>query len=144
MRRRIIPILALTAGTLATAYAGTAHAAIDGFGALLNGASEVPGPGDTDGIGVALVIPDSTAGEVCVRLRVRNIDPATAAHIHVGTSTQAGPVVIHLPAPTSGRSAGCVAADKALLQRIIDNPENYYVNVHNPAFPGGAVRGQLG
>ncbi|MBA3400981.1 MAG: CHRD domain-containing protein [Actinobacteria bacterium] len=26
---------------------------------------------------------------------------------------------------------------------IIDHPEQYYVNVHNAPFPGGAVRGQL-
>jgi hypothetical protein len=41
--------------------------------------------------------------------------------------------------------AGCVAADRQLLLDIIQNPQNYYVNVHSrPNFPGGAVRGQLG
>jgi hypothetical protein len=38
---------------------------------------------------------------------------------------------------------GCVTADKDLIKDIRQNPENYYVNVHNAAFPGGAVRGQL-
>jgi hypothetical protein len=31
----------------------------------------------------------------------------------------------------------------AVVQKIIDNPNGYYFNVHTPANPGGAVRGQL-
>jgi hypothetical protein len=34
-----------------------------------------------------------------------------------------------------------VAAD--LLEAIAADPAGYYVNLHNPRFPGGAIRGQL-
>ena len=31
----------------------------------------------------------------------------------------------------------------ALAQEILSSPEDYYVNVHNAEYPGGALRGQL-
>jgi LPXTG-motif cell wall-anchored protein len=36
-----------------------------------------------------------------------------------------------------------VTADVALMTRIMQSPESFYVNVHTSDFPGGAVRGQL-
>ncbi len=40
-------------------------------------------------------------------------------------------------------SEGCVKVDRALALEILKRPADYYVNVHNAEFPGGAVRGQL-
>jgi hypothetical protein len=37
-----------------------------------------------------------------------------------------------------------VALDKDKIKHVMQNPANYYVNVHNAEFPDGAVRGQLG
>jgi hypothetical protein len=109
----------------------------------LTGAAEVPGPGDPDGSGTATITLNHGQGEVCWELTVSNIAPATAAHIHVAPAGVAGPVVVPLSPPTSGTSSGCANADRDLIKAIIQNPENYYVNVHNAAHPAGAVRGQL-
>jgi hypothetical protein len=109
----------------------------------LTGADEVPGPGDLDGSGEAFITLNHGRGEVCFQLSVSDIAPATAAHIHEAPAGVAGPVVVGLTPPTSGSSSGCVSADRDLIKDIIQNPADYYVNVHNAAFPAGAVRGQL-
>jgi hypothetical protein len=111
--------------------------------ATLTGAAEVPGPGDPDGSGEVHITLNQGQGLVCFQLSVADIAPATAAHIHVGPVGVAGPVVVGLTPPTSGSSSGCVSADLDLIKAIRQNPEEYYVNVHNSLFPAGAVRGQL-
>ncbi len=108
----------------------------------LSGAEE-PGMGDPDGMGYVELILNQGQGTITYVLEVSNIDPATAAHIHEAPAGVAGPVVIGLSAPTSGMSSGTVMADKELIKEIRKNPEAYYVNVHNPAYPAGAIRGQL-
>ena len=110
----------------------------------MSGAAERPGPGDPDGTGTASFTFNRGQGEVCFWLSVSNIAPATAAHIHRAGTDVAGPVVIPLTAPTSGTSSGCISADRELIKDISKNPQDYYVNVHNPEFPMGAVRAQLG
>jgi len=114
------------------------------FTIALTGAAEIPGPGDPDGSGTAKIWLNRGQGEVCFELTVSGVDPITAAHIHSAPAGIAGPVVVPLnPPPTSGSSSGCVSANRDLINAIIQSPEQYYVNVHNPAFPAGALRGQL-
>jgi hypothetical protein len=74
---------------------------------------------------------------------VEDIEPATAAHIHRAPEGVAGPVVVGLAAPTDGDSSGCLDVDRDLLQEIIQDPEEFYINVHNAPYPPGAVRGQF-
>lgn len=112
--------------------------------ATLTGEAEEPGPGDPDGTGTALVTLNRGQQEVCFQLTVSDIEPATAAHIHVGDAGEPGPVVVGLAPPTDGESSGCVQdVDADLIDAILKDPAHYYVNVHNAPFPAGAVRGQL-
>jgi hypothetical protein len=111
--------------------------------ASLTGAAEAPGPGDADGSGTANITVNPGQEDICFELAVSDIAPATAAHIHSGVVGVPGPVVVSLAAPTSGTSSGCVSVDRALAIDIIQNPENYYINVHNADHPAGALRGQL-
>jgi hypothetical protein len=76
-------------------------------------------------------------------LTVADIGTATAAHIHIGAPDKAGPVLVGLDAPADGSSDGCVDLAKDKVKAVMDNPADYYVNVHNAEFPDGAVRGQL-
>ena len=113
--------------------------------ATLIGAAEVPGPGDEDGLGSAAVTFHLAQGLVCYAVHVVNIEPATAAHIHRGDVTESGPVVVPFDPPSGGNASGCAQGiDRDLIAELMQNPQGFYVNVHNAVFPEGAVRGQLG
>lgn len=139
-------VLLASIAALAAVFALADHPGGGGrpFTTALTGVEEVPGPGDPDGSGEAVLTLNHGRGEVCFQLTVSDIAPATAAHIHRGAVGVAGPVVVGLtPPPTGGSSSACVSADRDLIKDIIQNPEGFYVNVHNADFPAGAVRGQL-
>ena len=155
MERRKIGTPFLLAAILIVSAIGFAGNAIAGseepkahggkpLSTVLTGAAEVPGPGDPDGSGFARITLNHGQGQICYEITVEGIDPATAAHIHVGASNVAGPVVVGLAAPTDGSSSGCADVARSLIRAIRENPDDYYINVHNAPFPAGAVRGQLG
>ena len=141
-------LLLLSCVGSAAMLAGPASAqpATDGgkkFTTSLTGAAEVPGPGDPDGSGTAKITVNPGQARVCYELEVTGIAPATLAHIHIGSATQAGPISVTLDAPTDGDSSGCVTVTRSLADAIRKAPQAYYVNVHNADFPNGALRGQL-
>ncbi|MBZ2198379.1 CHRD domain-containing protein [Occultella gossypii] len=147
MKRQLVSLLSVAAlGASTIAFAFPAVAADGGRPILveLTGAAERPGPGDPDGTGMASFQVNPGQGRVCYTLSVENIDAATAAHIHVAGTDVPGPVVVPLAAPTDGSSSGCADVSRELAKDLVQHPEDYYVNVHNVLFPGGAVRGQLG
>ena len=109
----------------------------------LSGPAEVPGPGDTDGGGTFEATANPGQERICYKLAVTNIVTATAAHIHRAPFGVAGPVVVPLVPPSDGDSEACASVSRELTLEILKNPENFYVNVHNSVFPGGAIRGQL-
>jgi hypothetical protein len=112
---------------------------------VLTGAAEVPGPGDPDGRGEAKIIVNPGKAQICWEINVRDIETAAAAHIHSAPAGIAGPVVLALSAPvTNNNSTGCETVDRSLADAIRKSPQAYYVNVHNAAYPNGAIRGQLG
>lgn len=116
------------------------------FTTTLTGEAEIPGPGDPDGSGTAMITLNPGRGEVCWQIHVTNILlPATGAHIHlINPATGFGGVVVTLSPPDeTGHASGCTDADRELIKDIMKNPEKYYVNVHTTEFPAGAVRGDL-
>lgn len=137
--------IAAVASVLLMSGAASAESPNSGkkFETAMTGAAERPGPGDPDGTGTATFSVHHSKGRICYTLTVADIAPATAAHIHRASPDVAGPVVVTLVAPTSGTSEACADVSPELARDIHQNGENYYVNVHNAEFPGGAVRGQL-
>ena len=135
-----------TSGSTETSGSTNTDAAAGAIAVNLTGAEEVPGPGDTDASGTSTVYLRTNTNEVCVDISIDGgmVLPATAAHIHQAPRGEAGPPVVPLTAPNeNGLSSTCVVVDAALMQEMVNNPGNFYVNVHNEEFPEGAVRGQL-
>lgn len=143
MKTTLFGLMALAA---AAALAAPAIAEDGGrpLSAHLTGAAEKPNPGDPDGAGHATFKVNVGQTQVCYDLMVEKIASATMAHIHKAPATAAGPPVMTLQTPgADGKSKGCATADAAVVKDILQNPDAYYVNVHNAEFPAGAVRGQL-
>ena len=121
--------------------------------------------GDPNGRGEFYVFGiDSVGGTnnskvLCYNLQVKRIGElemppggGRAAHIHRGKAGENGPVIANLAWPQDGQSADCLDArlrptqfpvGDFVVAEILANPENFYVNVHNAEYPGGAIRGQL-
>jgi CHRD domain len=143
------------AAVLAAATAGAGNALADDgrehFRFGLSGANEVP-PADPDGEGTAKLRIDTESGEICWKLNFDGIATPFAAHIH-GPDAPAGvnaPVFVGLFPPISdpdalalGHAKGCTTATVAMARAIVAEPGEFYVNIHNAEFPGGAIRGQL-
>jgi hypothetical protein len=154
MRSRVAATMlavALAAGLTLLAVPGAAASGkATVLTASLRGAREVPGPGDPDGRGRAVV--RLAGGKACFVLRWSGISAPTAAHIHTGRAGIAGPVAVLFFEPgrnaaslpdTLNAVAGCVEVNRDLARAIAASPRDWYVNVHTADFPNGAIRGQL-
>ena len=170
MRHRILTAVTAAAGITVAAVAlqvGTAtaghtnqllEATLDGRAEVADKATDRRIVGDPNGTGEAYVFEidgETNKDTLCYVLTVEGIEPGTAAHIHEGQPGDNGPVVVNLAAPAGGQAADCLKEGRILpngkpafegdqtAAEIIANPGNYYVNVHNAEYPGGAIRGQL-
>lgn len=116
------------------------------FHTTLSGANEVPVAVGSDLTGTAQVTINLGQHELCWDLDYTTTQHVIAAHIHHAPAGQAAPVIFGFfnpPASATPVNSGCREGDPALLRDIFFHPENYYVNVHTIAHPGGAGRGQL-
>jgi hypothetical protein len=116
------------------------------YPAELNGAAVVPGPGDTDASGVAVVSFSPPDGMTCLGLELSGATGVTSITIHAGGPGETGALKATLPIPPDLEgSTDCKTGDNpALLESIVADPEGHYLQVATEEFPDGAVRGQLG
>ncbi len=162
MRRRALALFVAMVGVVTAAlfmslgaFAGHTNtvltADLDGRAEVATGATNNKIVGDPNGRGEAYVFGiDGDPTTLCYVLLVDKIDTATAAHIHEGAAGTNGPVVVNLAAPGDGDAADCLTEGEMgkfvggqTVADILANPGDYYVNVHNAEYPGGAIRGQL-
>ncbi|PSR15697.1 CHRD domain-containing protein [filamentous cyanobacterium CCP3] len=143
-----------------SAYAGHTNTILETH---LDGSAEVGSDpsqmvGDATGTGSAYVFGvDGDPTTLCYVLEVSGVQlvpvgEGMAAHIHEGAMGENGPVVAALAGPQDGNAGDCLTegeegkfptGEVGIVQRILNNPADFYINVHNPQFPDGAIRGQL-
>jgi hypothetical protein len=152
MKLRLLPALATSAALAATLLATVAIAGYAGtdpnkLRAGLTGATEVPGPGDPNGSGNALITLRPGTERVCFNISFSGIGRALAGHIHKGPPGVAGPIFVGLFERSSGRTSparGCVNdVSHPKIRAIRAHPRRFYVNLHTASHPDGAIRGRL-
>jgi hypothetical protein len=96
--------------------------------------------GDPDGSGKASIKLSKARGRVCATITWQGIVTPDAAHIHRATD---GSIVVDLTGSVTGGSKCVTGVSKKVIAGILAHPKRYYVNVHNPVYPAGAIQGTL-
>lgn len=152
-------VLALSA-TVLLAAALTSPAASVTYNITADGIKEVngggtPGQGDLDGSASGTLTLDNGTGSgstgfATFNLTLANLDLTglSGHHIHQAPATTTGPIVISFGDPDTIRSGSTLSGtisnlDAATINSAMATPSNFYYNLHNGPFPGGAVRDQL-
>ena len=133
------------------------------FTATLLPANEVPPITNAEASGsgnvqITMVVTKDAAGNVATASITFNVSltgfpPGTTVilgHIHKGAPGCACPVAISANVTSTPLANGSgtlslsnSSPDVAVVQDILNNPGNYYFNVHSTLNPGGFARGQL-
>lgn len=109
------------------------------FTATLDGIQEVPSNATT-ATGASAAKYNMTT-KVLTVTTTHTLTAPTAGHIHRGGAGIAGPVIFPFTTLTSPIVFTSTALTAAQEDSLLTN--QYYVNLHTTAFPGGEIRGQL-
>ena len=122
------------------------------YAAELRGSNEAPTPNSSTAFGSAFVTIDTAANTVTWEVTTTGIASPTLAHIHGPGGNPGTAVGVFITfagnaaAIPGGRTKGTVSTtslDATNFAKLLNNPGEFYVNVHSTAFPGGEIRGQL-
>ena len=120
-------------------------------------AAGVPNQGDPDALVTGTLTLDNgtgsgTTGSASFNLVISNLDfPVTGYHIHTGGPNTTGSILLNFQnitpfenIRTGNTFVGTVSGlDAANVTAVEANPGNFYFNIHNGPFAGGAVRDQV-
>ncbi len=131
-------VAVLAGGALA---AGTVNAK-----AKLNEKQVVPGPGAPKATGSATFEITKSKLKFCYDISFKKLNPApNSAELHKGAKGDKGPKKFDLWTKTTNSPASACIKNlkKPVLNKIVNHPENFYVQLHSTKYPKGAIRGQL-
>ena len=148
--RSIVIVIAI----VALGVASRALAASSTFTVSLTGAKEVAagGTGDPDGSAIGSITLDSGSGGSTAtaswNFTLSNLATPSDFHIHTGSATQQGGVLIPFGVQAGELTATSFIGSRTGLSstnmaNVLANPGGFYLNIHNGEFPNGAVRAQV-
>ena len=158
-----LAFVAVGCGSSSTTPSGTTPSPNPVFTATLLPSNEVPPITNAEASGsgsvqITMFVTKDSSGNVTTASVTFNATvsgfPAgttiTLGHIHKGAPGCACPVVIsaNVTSTTLSNGSGSLlltnsSPDPAVVQDIMNNPGNYYFNLHSTLNPGGFARGQL-
>ena len=129
------------------------------FSATLSGKAEVP-PTDSSATGWAKFQTNENGTQVSYWINLTGMEEITGAHIHNGTATQNGDVVVGLSGQKSAQNGNnsTISFSGNITQNDLQGPLKgkelselvglmsdgvVYVNVHSGEFQNGEIRGQI-
>jgi hypothetical protein len=110
----------------------------------LMGMQEVGG-GDPDGFAHGTIIFDTGMNKVSWSFFYHDIAAPSDFHIH-GPAPICQNATVYQNLGVAGgpeELVGSAPMTDALIDPLLANPANFYLNIHNADFPGGALRGQI-
>jgi len=118
------------------------------FAVYMSG-DELRDGGDHGAWGMARLDLDAARETACYLISWNDLDGAvTAFHLHAAPRHNDGPHWIdffndqHFNGPWNSTS-GCVHTPRGKILDVINDPSDYYFNIHTTAHKDGAIRGQL-
>jgi hypothetical protein len=146
---------ALVAGTLTKAPTlASVSVPVQVFNTSLRADQEPNNASTSESKGTAQVkVLDDGTIEFVLIINNKSDETFNRAHIHKAPAGVNGPIhwdflEAGVPVASIGGHPAILrgvarARAAAVLSDLLANPDQYYVNVHSPTFPGGAIRGQL-
>lgn len=115
------------------------------FVANLAGANEVPTV-NSSATGQGIMALNANATGVDYRIRVKDLEHSTMAHIHQAPTGVNGPIIVPLfngvgTFDEANPISGTAPVNTPIVFNLLAG--NYYVNVHTSHVPSGEIRGQL-
>lgn len=155
-KHQLLLSFAASAALIGTALAAPVAEGGQKFTMTLTDEAEVPGPGDANASGTAIIFINPGQERICWEITTDDVNPAyietagTGAHIHPGGEGVANPPLVHLSLELNGTATGCTTVSRTVINQILGSPDQFYVNVHwkhptdpNQDFSAGALRAQL-
>jgi hypothetical protein len=106
----------------------------------------VPGPGQDGGSGTATLEISKPKAQIKYEITFKKIDKPNSAELHKGVKGEKGPNKLDFfTKTTSSPASGKIKEVEAgLLKKLVNHPENFYVQLHSPGtYAKGSIRGQL-